>query len=43
MSRKVIGIGLGVLLLAVVGVVAATHTLGTIETARIAGDKARAI
>ena len=41
--RKVISIGLGVLLLAVVGVLAATYTPGTIETARIAGDKARAI
>ena len=43
MSRKVVTIGLGVLLLAVVGVVAATYTPGTIETARIAGEKARVI
>ena len=38
-----IGIGTGVVLLAVIGLVAATHTPGTVETARIAGDKARAI
>jgi hypothetical protein len=43
MKRKIIAVGLGVLLLAVIGLVAATYTPGTIETARIAGDKARAI
>ena len=43
MSKKVVGIGLGVLLLTVVGVVAATYTPGTIESARIAGDKARVV
>ncbi len=43
MSKKVVGIGLGVLLLTVIGVVAATYTPGTIESARIAGDKARVV
>ena len=43
MNRKVVVFGLGVLLLAVVGVIAATYTQGTVETARIGGEKAKAI
>ena len=43
MNRKVIALGLGVLLLAVVGVIVATYAPGTIETARIGGDEARAV
>ncbi|TSC61894.1 MAG: hypothetical protein G01um101448_498 [Parcubacteria group bacterium Gr01-1014_48] len=43
MNGKVIVIGLGVLLLAVVGVIGATYTPGTIETARIGGEEARVV
>ena len=43
MNRKVVVIGLGVLLLTIVGLIATTYTPGTVETARIAGDKTRTI
>ena len=43
MKKKVFSVGLGILMFATIVLVAATYTPGTIETARIAGDKARII